>query len=78
MKSWIRVCVFSSNLVVLVNGSPTQKIKIKRCLKHEGSISSFLFLMVVEGPSGLIKRDFKLSVFSGFKFPPSNFEVFHL
>lgn len=51
---WIQACVFSSNLSVLVNGSPTKKITIKNGLKQGEPLAPFLFLFVVEGLSGMM------------------------
>lgn len=52
--SWMKACVFSSNLAVLVNGCLTQEIHIQRELKQGDPIAPQIFLLVVEGLSGLI------------------------
>ncbi|GAU35310.1 hypothetical protein TSUD_389350 [Trifolium subterraneum] len=52
---WIKTCVFSGNLFVLVNDSPTEEINIQRGLKQGDPLASFLFLLVVEGLSGAIE-----------------------
>lgn len=46
-RPWIKACVFYGNLVVLVNGSPTPKIKIQIGLSHGDSLAHFLFPIVV-------------------------------
>jgi len=51
---WIRACVFCGNLSVLVNGCPTEEVNIRRGLKQGDPLALFLFLLVVEGLSGLV------------------------
>lgn len=46
-----RVCVF------LVNGSPTEEIKLEKGLRQGDPLAHFLFLIVAEGLSGLMKRE---------------------
>lgn len=56
---------FSSNLVVLVNGFPTQENNIQRGLNQGDPIYPFLFLLVSEGMSGLFYRAMDQQLFSG-------------
>jgi hypothetical protein len=62
---WIRACVFGGSLSVLVNGSPTNEISIKRGLKQGDLLAPFLFLLVAEGLSGVMQRAEDLSLFKG-------------
>lgn len=63
----MRACVFSGNLSVLVNGSPTEEVNIKRGLKQGDPLAPFLFLLVTEGLSGLIRKTVSSGKFKGFK-----------
>jgi hypothetical protein len=63
---WIRVCVFAGNLSVLVNGSPTGEINIHRGLKQGDPLAPLLFLLVVEGFSGVMRKAEELGHFKGF------------
>jgi hypothetical protein len=64
---WVKACVFGGSLAVLVNGSPTRQINIKRGLKQGDPLAPFLFLLVVEGFGGVMKKAVELGVFKGFK-----------
>jgi hypothetical protein len=65
-RSWIRACVCNGKLAILVNGCPTEEVNIQRGLKQGDLLAPFLFLLVVEGLSGVIRRA-ELSLFSGFR-----------
>jgi hypothetical protein len=53
-------------MLILVNGSPTEKINIKRDLKQGDPLAPFLFLLVAEGLGGLMKRAVELNRFGVF------------
>jgi hypothetical protein len=63
---WMRACTFAGNLSVLVNGSPTGEINIQRGLKQGDPLAPFLFLLVVEGLSGVMKKAVDSGIFKGF------------
>ncbi|PNX99671.1 cysteine-rich receptor-like protein kinase, partial [Trifolium pratense] len=62
---WMRACTFAGNLSVLVNGSPTGEIGIQRGLKQGDPLAPFLFLLVVEGLSGVVSKAVDLRIFKG-------------
>jgi hypothetical protein len=62
---WMRACVFAGNLSVLVNGSHTGEINIQRGLKQGDPFAPFLFLLVVEGFSGVMRKAVELGRFKG-------------
>ncbi|MCI42483.1 LINE-1 reverse transcriptase like, partial [Trifolium medium] len=55
-RSWMRACVCAGNMSVLVNGSPTDEIWIKRGLKQGDPIAPLLFLLVAEGLGALMRK----------------------
>ncbi|KAK3188760.1 hypothetical protein Dsin_028321 [Dipteronia sinensis] len=55
-RHWMRACVTSPTLLVLVNRSPTKQFGIERGLRQGDPISPFLFNIVVEGLSSLLMK----------------------
>ncbi|XP_058757184.1 uncharacterized protein LOC131630422 [Vicia villosa] len=53
---WMEGLVFSSTILVLVNGSPTTNFVANRGLHLGDPLSPFLFLLVVEGLAGLMRN----------------------
>jgi len=49
-------CLQSASLAVMINGAPSQFFKASRGLRQGCSLSPFLFLLVVEGLSRMIKE----------------------
>jgi len=52
---WIRGCLESTSVLVLVNGSPTMEFKPTRGLRQGDPLTTLLFLVVVEGLAGLVR-----------------------
>jgi hypothetical protein len=75
---WMRACVFAGNLSVLVNGSPTGEINIQRGLKQGDPLAPFLFLIVVEGLSGVLKKAVSIGSFKGILVGSNPVEITHL
>jgi exonuclease III len=66
-RAWMKRCVCSGNLSVLVNGSPTEQVNITRGLKQGDPLAPFLFLLVAEGLGSLMTKAVSLCFFKGFK-----------
>ncbi|GMI70762.1 hypothetical protein HRI_000745500 [Hibiscus trionum] len=60
--NWIRRCISTASISILINGSPTKSFSIKRGLKQGCPMSPLLFNIVAEALSSLIKK----AVSSGF------------
>ena len=72
---WIKKCLESSSISILVNGSPTKEFKPSRGLRLGDPIAPFLFLIAAQGLSGLVNQVARKEVFSGLKVNTKNVEV---
>jgi len=73
--SWIRGCLESASISVLVNGSPTEEFKPKRGLRQGDPLAPFLFLVVAEGLAGLVRQAMKANILSGLKIGRKKVEI---
>lgn len=55
LRNWIELLVFKRNMSVLVNGSPKKEFGVGKGLRQGDRISPFLFVLVAEGISMLVK-----------------------
>lgn len=69
---WIKSCLESATLSVLVNGSPTSEFKMEKGLRQGDPIAPFLFLIVVEGLNRLFMNSIHLGLFNGYKVGDGN------
>jgi len=65
---WMRGCMESATVSVLVNGSPTEEFKPSKGLRQGDSLAPFLFIVVAEGLAGLVRQANKANLLSGVKF----------
>jgi len=72
---WIHGCLISSSVSILVNGSPTKEFMLERWLRQGDPLTPFLFLIVVEGLSGLMRETTLRNMFLGYKVGASDVEV---
>lgn len=64
---WMDVMVFNSSLSVLVNGSHTDDFIVERGLRQGYPLSTFLFILAVEGLIGLFHNATSVNEFQGFQ-----------
>jgi len=63
---------------ILVNGSPTEEINIRRGLKQGDPLAHFLYLMVEDGFSWLMRNVVHLNLFQGFKMEEESKKYSHI
>ncbi|KAK3189923.1 hypothetical protein Dsin_029484 [Dipteronia sinensis] len=66
-RGWMRECIFSPLLSILVNGRLTPQFGIDRGLRKGDPISPFLFNIVVEGLNCLLQKVVFLKLIDGLK-----------
>jgi hypothetical protein len=75
---WIKCCVCSGNMSVVVNGSPTEEINIRKGLKQGDPLAPFLFLLVAEGLGAIMRQAVELNRFVPFKVGRGELPISHL
>lgn len=76
--NWIRECLRTARIVILVNGSPTNEVSMSRGLRQGDPLSPILFLIAAEGISGLVKATKQLDIFKGIAVGSKKIEISHL
>ncbi|CAK8570130.1 unnamed protein product [Lathyrus sativus] len=65
--SWMEACVFTSSMLVLVNGGATDDFKVERWLRQRDPLSPFLFVLEMEGLMLLTETTMELGEYNSFK-----------
>ncbi|XP_071740498.1 uncharacterized protein [Rutidosis leptorrhynchoides] len=76
--SFIRACLSSSSISILINGSPTSEFVPERGIRQGDPISPFLFIIVAEGLNILTKRALSNGHLQGLKIGHDNLVITHL
>ncbi|PNY15474.1 ribonuclease H [Trifolium pratense] len=65
-RIWIRECISTPMISVLINGSPSKEFKMERGLCQGDPLSPFLFLLVAEGFNVLMNKAVEVRNFQGY------------
>ncbi|XP_026410627.1 uncharacterized protein LOC113305846 [Papaver somniferum] len=77
-RSWIKLCISYARFQILLNGEATSLFKTQKGMRQGDPISPFLFIIVAEILSLMIKRAASSGLISGFKVSPNGTAVQHL
>lgn len=78
---WIGFCISTVKFSILVNGSPERFFSSQRGLRQGDPLSSFLFIIVMEGLNSMIKKANQERLLRGFKAVnnvSSNLDITHM
>lgn len=53
--NWIKTCIASSSISILVNGYSTLEFVVEKGLKQGDPLAPFLFLVIAKGSAGLFR-----------------------
>ncbi|GKV20736.1 hypothetical protein SLEP1_g30818 [Rubroshorea leprosula] len=77
-RKWIKECLTTSSVFVLVNGSHTAEFSMEKGLRQGDPLALFLFLLVAEALNGLIHKAKELNMYKGVEMGEERLEVTHL
>nr|KYP62506.1 LINE-1 reverse transcriptase isogeny [Cajanus cajan] len=66
-RSWIEGCLRSSQVSVLINGSPTSEFSPQRGLRQGDPLSPFLYVIVAEGLAGMMRSAVQKNLFTSYE-----------
>ncbi|GLT52165.1 hypothetical protein SLA2020_255190 [Shorea laevis] len=77
-RAWIKECLSSATVSVMINGSPTKEFTISKGLRQGDPLAPFLFLMVAEALNGLISKATEEGLFKGVTVGELELNITHL
>ncbi|KAJ9553519.1 hypothetical protein OSB04_017564 [Centaurea solstitialis] len=67
MAELVRMCLRSSRISILVNGSPTEEFSMEKGIRQGDPMAPFLFLVMVEGLHIMVEEAIEKGLFKGIK-----------
>ncbi|KAJ9557691.1 hypothetical protein OSB04_012305 [Centaurea solstitialis] len=77
-RNWIRSCLKTSKISILVNGSPTDEFRMEKGLRQGDPLAPFLFLVVAEGLHVLVEEAKEKGLLKGLKVGEKEVILSHL
>ncbi|XP_071715184.1 uncharacterized protein [Rutidosis leptorrhynchoides] len=75
---WIKSCLSSTSISILVNGSPTQEFYPQRGIRQGDPLSPFLFMLAAEGLNEFTKVTIQRGLFKGISVGKDDIRISHL
>ena len=72
------LCLRSSNMSILVNGSPTEEFCLDRGVRQGDPLSPFLFILAAEGLNAIVNKAVENDIFRGVRIGSNRVVVSHL
>jgi len=66
-RKWIQGCLSSASVSILINGSPTREFIPERGLRQGDPLAPFLFNLVAEGLTGLMRTATSKNLFTSYQ-----------
>ncbi|KAJ9564334.1 hypothetical protein OSB04_000300 [Centaurea solstitialis] len=77
-RKWIKSCLHSSSISVLVNGSPTEEFTLESGLRQGDPLAPFLFLVIAECFHLMVVKAENSGLLKGVKVGSNNIPISHL
>ncbi|XP_072064287.1 secreted RxLR effector protein 78-like [Arachis hypogaea] len=77
-RTWVKECVTTASMSVLINGSPSKPFKMERGLKQGDPLSPFLFVLVVDILHKMVGEVVRNGRISPLRVGRDNIELLHL
>ena len=77
-RKWISGCLSSANFSVIINGKSSGRFGASRGLRQGDPLSPFLFILVADVLSRLMKRACECNLIEGFEIGRNKLEISHL
>ena len=77
-RGWVRECVTTAKMSILVNGTPCKPFKMERGLRQGDPLSTFLFVLMAEVLNRLLIKAEALGFFQGLKVGTGQVKITHL
>ncbi|XP_016207963.1 uncharacterized protein LOC107648665 [Arachis ipaensis] len=77
-RTWVKECVTTASMSVLINGSPSKPFKMERGLRQGDSLSPFLFVLVADVLHRMVDEAVRNGCISPLLLGSDNIELSHL
>jgi len=77
-RRWIKTCVTSASMSILINGKPSKPFKMGRGLRQGDPLSPFLFVLMGEVLNKMVQRAAELNMIKGITVGTGDVQLTHL